>query len=150
MRGNHDDIRDVMYAAAAKTSMRRSRTTGEVRDDVRTSSSVSINFLWEICARKRSDAFRSMIAHNYKMRKCDIKDMDGPQGTYSGCSQLRFWLCVPRVKLSNVARAIEMKKTCLNSRLRALEASLALYSFADALSQTSSTMFQSSEAVAVR
>lgn len=53
-----------MYAAPANTSSNRSRTTGDVRELWRTSSSVSRNLREAHCVMNRSVQFRNMIAQS--------------------------------------------------------------------------------------
>jgi len=54
----------VAYAAAETTSKRRSRTTGDVLEEDRSSSMVSRNLRDLHCVMNISVEFRSMIAHS--------------------------------------------------------------------------------------
>lgn len=56
----------LAYAAAARTSITRSRTTGEVLGPSIRSSRVSRNFREVDCDMNISDEFLSIIAHSYK------------------------------------------------------------------------------------
>ena len=47
------------------TSTRRSRTTGDVPEDLINSSSVILNLRLAVSATKTSEQLRDMIAHNY-------------------------------------------------------------------------------------
>ncbi len=73
LRGQH--LGPLAYAAAAMTSNNRSRTMGDVLEDVNNSSNVSRN-LGDLDAEiKTSDDFRSMIAQTWKVIKiCNIKE----------------------------------------------------------------------------
>jgi hypothetical protein len=61
---NKDSLFWLAYATAANTSINRSRTTGDVLDDVKTSSRVSKNLRDIICCINISDEFRSIIAQS--------------------------------------------------------------------------------------
>jgi len=142
------------WAAAATTVRSRSRTTGTVWGFSKTSSIVSKNLRELDWWMNTCDELRSIIAQSYQanapLRSSKCGEWCG--ATYTSGGQLSRGL---RVSANSSDESTMVRGSCegatdLNSRLRALTASLALDSLEDARSQTSRTRAQSSEAVAVR
>lgn len=97
---------------------------------------------------KVSEEFRSIIAQSF-IQVSTTAHYSKRYGTYSGGRQLGWRFTISKEKYEG-QEELGRLEIYLNSRLRARTASLALCSFADALSQTSNTTAQSSAAVAVR
>jgi hypothetical protein len=74
----HINFHSLLYAAAPTTSSRRSRTTGEVPEDVIKSSTMFKNLRLAVSAIKTSEQLRDMIAHNCLMSlvRIDICSMN--------------------------------------------------------------------------